>query len=432
MSEIQNLFAATDFFKPAHYQRLLVTKLQQWIEEFETLGAAAAMGSSSTYREEMALEIAKAMLSTYMSGEFQYSARLREIAVVGGQAWLDQKCAKLVAEHIQFDESQIQVITDILKTHGPVHKGQSADYSSDASTSSSSSSSSSPSPASAGIASGSSSSSSRKPFGFSTSSEEITNVRPLNQKPCFRFQPSSLANTLPGFLASMKAANDVLATGESGEHKIELSESDSDQPHIEMNLGLGVLEEIKGENESLSSPVAIKGKGSVTKPATPTQPKFSTKKKDSISSGLDSSPTSESSSSPSSSVKLKLIHHEKDIEPMAEKRNPAKTPKKVKMTHKASRPSKSFTNSISMDKPKKRIMIKLLIKQPPSSELTKVELETDYDWSSVSGYDEDQETERFPAYAEPPPEELEAFSDSIMSVAGSNQLPGYTVVVGGG
>lgn len=362
-----------------------------------------------------------------MSGEFEYSARLREIAAVGGQAWLNQKCAKSVAQHIQLDGSQVEGITDSLKTHGIVCKPQDADYSSDTSTSGSSSSSSSPSPASVAQHSRSFSSSSDKPLEHSIPAEEITNVRPLNQKPCFRFEPSSLANKLPDFLASMKAANDVLATGDSEEHKIELSESDSDRPHIEMNLGLGVLEEIKNENESLSPPITIKGKGPVTKGTTPANSKLNTTEDDSISSGMDSNATSESSNSPPSSLKLNLIHHKRDIKPRAGKKGPSNNLTKGKMTHKASAPT-SFPSSISKDGPNKPIIFKLLFKPTPSEQTT-VQLEVNHDWSSVVDHDEGQETEPLPANVKLEPKDLEAFSENIVSAAGLDQLPGYNVVV---
>ena len=83
----------------------------------------------------------------------------------------------------------------------------------------------------------------------SANSEDIINVKPNNQKPSFRFEPSSIASRLPGFLAQMKAANDELATGNPEQHIMELSDSDTASEHIEMNLGLGVLEQLRRDPE---------------------------------------------------------------------------------------------------------------------------------------------------------------------------------------
>jgi hypothetical protein len=79
--------------------------------------------------------------------------------------------------------------------------------------------------------------------GSSDSDDEIINVRPLNAKPTMRFSESSLGSRLGSFLTEMKGANEkLLADVESGDNpSFELS--DSEEGHIEMNLGLGVLEE---------------------------------------------------------------------------------------------------------------------------------------------------------------------------------------------
>jgi hypothetical protein len=86
-----------------------------------------------------------------------------------------------------------------------------------------------------------------------SSPESIVNFRPLNQKPSFKFTPSSsIASKLPEFLASMKAANDTLqadiAAGRLGDHLLEIDdatqqERGDERPYVEMDLGLGVLEE---------------------------------------------------------------------------------------------------------------------------------------------------------------------------------------------
>ena len=69
---------------------------------------------------------------------------------------------------------------------------------------------------------------------------------------------SSIANELPSFLAEMKAANDALeaniAAGNHEEHLLEIHddvyikrEEEEERPYIEMNLGLGVLEEMNND-----------------------------------------------------------------------------------------------------------------------------------------------------------------------------------------
>lgn len=81
--------------------------------------------------------------------------------------------------------------------------------------------------------------------------EEIINVKPKVNKPSFRFEPSSFASRLPGFLAEMKAANEELASGDSKDHSMELPETGTTSQYIEMNLGLGVLEHVKEDSEPL-------------------------------------------------------------------------------------------------------------------------------------------------------------------------------------
>lgn len=84
--------------------------------------------------------------------------------------------------------------------------------------------------------------------GSSESEEEIINVRPLNQRPTMRFEPSALSSRLPGFLAEMAAENEKLEESiRSGElSNFEAGEGDEGE-HIEMNLGLGVLEHVEEE-----------------------------------------------------------------------------------------------------------------------------------------------------------------------------------------
>lgn len=84
-------------------------------------------------------------------------------------------------------------------------------------------------------------------------SDNITTLRPNNERPNISLdliKNSAVASKLPGFLAQMRAANQELeeekSAGTLANRRIELDETDSaveGEQHIEMNLGLGVLEE---------------------------------------------------------------------------------------------------------------------------------------------------------------------------------------------
>jgi hypothetical protein len=102
----------------------------------------------------------------------------------------------------------------------------------------------------------------------STVKEEVTNVQPMNRKPKFDFaalrSKSSLMSKLPGFLAQMEAANRELeaekAAGTIASRRLEIDDNEIDdneegsktEQYIEMNLGLGVLEEKTGVSETSS------------------------------------------------------------------------------------------------------------------------------------------------------------------------------------
>jgi len=88
--------------------------------------------------------------------------------------------------------------------------------------------------------------------------EEVTNVQPMGRKPKFDFaalkSKSSLMSKLPGFLAQMDAANRELeaekAAGTIASRRLEIEDSGGESKagqYIEMNLGLGVLEEKTGD-----------------------------------------------------------------------------------------------------------------------------------------------------------------------------------------
>ena len=79
-----------------------------------------------------------------------------------------------------------------------------------------------------------------------SSEDEIVNFQPLDKKPSFKHEKSGMASRLDSFLAEMKTANEEL-NAEDGNMEV----TDSDEEHIEMNLGLGILEEVSEENEVL-------------------------------------------------------------------------------------------------------------------------------------------------------------------------------------
>jgi hypothetical protein len=80
----------------------------------------------------------------------------------------------------------------------------------------------------------------------SSSDEEIINVIPMRSKPTFKFEPSALAARLPSFVEDLKTANEKLK--DAGDLSVEVDD-DYEGPHIEMALGLGVLEEKADSSE---------------------------------------------------------------------------------------------------------------------------------------------------------------------------------------
>lgn len=95
------------------------------------------------------------------------------------------------------------------------------------------------------------------------SASKVTNVQPMDRKPKFDFAAlqsnSLLLNKLPGFLAEMDAANRELEAekkaGTIAERRVEIDdeeEGEKDGQYIEMNLGLGVLEEKTSDSETSS------------------------------------------------------------------------------------------------------------------------------------------------------------------------------------
>ncbi|KFY45469.1 hypothetical protein V494_00933 [Pseudogymnoascus sp. VKM F-4513 (FW-928)] len=92
---------------------------------------------------------------------------------------------------------------------------------------------------------------------------KVTNVQPMDRKPKFDFAAlksnSLLMNKLPGFLAEMESANRELEAekqaGTIAERRLEIDdeeEGEKDGQYIEMNLGLGVLEEKTSDSKTSS------------------------------------------------------------------------------------------------------------------------------------------------------------------------------------
>ncbi|KAF7874975.1 hypothetical protein EAF04_002148 [Stromatinia cepivora] len=93
------------------------------------------------------------------------------------------------------------------------------------------------------------------------SEDEIPLIRPLNARPIMRvselngFGGSEGLNNLPDFLKQMKEANEELMKKVSGGEERGLEDVREGESYVEMNLGLGVLEERRdggSEDESES------------------------------------------------------------------------------------------------------------------------------------------------------------------------------------
>ncbi|CAG8957060.1 hypothetical protein HYFRA_00009261 [Hymenoscyphus fraxineus] len=174
-------------------------------------------------KHERVWKIANCMVTQYLRGGFEYSERLREIVALSGQDWIDDKCATVLAYCLFVDISRDNIPDEETQALSRLYKSLEQEISSSASSTSTS---------------GSSSSSS----GSSSDSEEIHNFRPSNQRPnIHRVESSSLADRLQAFLPNLAASNAQLASGTQGSNGFEL-DPNSEEPHIEMNLGLGVLE----------------------------------------------------------------------------------------------------------------------------------------------------------------------------------------------
>lgn len=96
--------------------------------------------------------------------------------------------------------------------------------------------------------------------------EEIATLKP-GVKPDFSSARTiasgapSLADRLKAFLPQLAEANSKLE--QSGENEYSMEVVGEDEPHIEMDLGLGVLEETNGDGESESDEDEEDGEGSV-------------------------------------------------------------------------------------------------------------------------------------------------------------------------
>ena len=75
--------------------------------------------------------------------------------------------------------------------------------------------------------------------------EEIINFQPLDMKPTIKFEKSNTGERLESFLTELNDANKEL----KHDPNVSIEVSDSEEEHIAMNLGLGVLEEVTEDNE---------------------------------------------------------------------------------------------------------------------------------------------------------------------------------------
>lgn len=82
----------------------------------------------------------------------------------------------------------------------------------------------------------------------SDSDDEIINFQPRDKKPTFKFEPSNLSERLGSFVSELKGANEQLVAEGGANLSMELTDSDEGE-HIELNLGLGVLEEVCNDDK---------------------------------------------------------------------------------------------------------------------------------------------------------------------------------------
>jgi hypothetical protein len=83
----------------------------------------------------------------------------------------------------------------------------------------------------------------------SDDSDEVINFQPSDKKPTFKFEKPLIGERLASFIPELKDANDKLAADLEGGQDVSIEIERSDDEHIEMNLGLGVLEEQAGKED---------------------------------------------------------------------------------------------------------------------------------------------------------------------------------------
>ena len=343
--------------------------------------------------KDLAYRIAKALLLHYgtsflsaqvlylhplVHGEFEYSARLREVYAKGGEHHITQRIA-----------NEMYIIR--------AAKSLDSSYSS---------------------------SSSGK-----ASDDEIINFRPANQKPSFKFEPSSIGASLPAFLATLKAANEELATGGPADSKFELSDSDSEGQHIEMNLGLGVLEQTAPADSTTTPFLTRKRKsGSISDSSdsttsSPKKLKLVTTRK-TADAAASSSAASSGSSSPVDATKgrrIKVILYHNSYT-HAKIRSTKSSPKPTTIEKEA---SKKQGNEAKEEKaPKKpKIILKLTIKK--GAKVRTIRPPNDI---CRSVYPPQSGTEPFPPFYHHTEAEMEAWNESVLATLGEGLLPGFDVV----
>lgn len=168
-------------------------------------------------------------------GKFKYSEKLREIISQSGQDWVDQKCATVLA-YCMFVDSERDDIPDEEK-RSLVHLYTTHTNTIPPAESDSTSTSGSSSPSSSD-----SSSKNGDNEGKDNPNEAILNFQPLNKKPNIKPpQPSALLGPLIDMIRKMPEANAIIP--ETSDFELPPDAEDVGE-HIEMNLGLGVLEHI--------------------------------------------------------------------------------------------------------------------------------------------------------------------------------------------
>lgn len=358
-------------------------------------------------------------------GGFEYSKRLREIVSHSNQDWIDLKCATVLSYCIFADRGRDDVPDEEHRALARLHTTLKDGISFTESTSPYGPSS---------LPSGSPSVNGENENEHNQS-EEILNFRPANQRPnIHHVETSSLISRLSAFLPTLAAANVELASGIPEESRFEL-DSNSEQvgEHIEMDLGLGVLEQITpSATESAireSSTISLTNKRKATdndigEGRIPMSLK-STEKKDDLAPGTSSpkkikltisgSVSTDSNSNSSGSGKKNKHASGK----------PSKNKKKTKKLSKVLAES-SNRSSDSQPPPKPK---RTLIFIPSGNKKFTMQIDEKVIGllTDLSIQKADLGFEPFPKYAEPSQKECDAINEDIKEKVANNELVGFKV-----